>query len=75
MSENFPPLTRQLRTREAALFIGIKPQTLRNWKTQRIGPPFRKLGTVTLYDAAELQAWLDAKTAGTHSAPASPPAP
>ncbi len=66
----FTPLTRQLRTREAAAFVGVRPQTMRNWKSQRIGPPFRKLGTITLYDADELRAWLDARTAGTHNAPA-----
>ena len=67
----FTPLTRQLLTREAAAFVGIKPQTLRNWKAQRIGPPFRKLGTITLYDEAELRAWLKARTTETHNAPAS----
>jgi hypothetical protein len=71
MSQANAPLGRYLRTRDAAEFLGVKPNTLRNWKSLRIGPPFRKLGTITLYDAAELRAWLDARTAYTHNAPAS----
>jgi predicted DNA-binding transcriptional regulator AlpA len=67
----FAPMARHLRTRDAAAFLGVKPNTLRNWKAQRVGPPFRKLGTITLYDADELRAWLDARTAATHNAPAS----
>lgn len=67
----FTPITRHLRTRDAAAFLGITPKTLRNWKAQRVGPPFRKLGTVTLYDADELRAWLDERTTATHNAPAS----
>jgi hypothetical protein len=67
----FAPIARHLRTRDAAAFLGVKPNTLRNWKAQRVGPPYRKLGTITLYDADELRAWLDARTDGKHNAPAS----
>jgi hypothetical protein len=35
----------------------ISPGTLRNWRHQKIGPPFQKIGKAVLYPAAELDQW------------------
>lgn len=40
---------------------GIKPKTLDNWRSQRIGPPYYKLGGRVVYDDAEVDAWISAR--------------
>lgn len=48
---------------EAAAILGVSPHTLANWRTQRIGPAFVRVGRVhsrTLYRLDDLKAWLDA---------------
>lgn len=35
-----PSSSRKLKTAEAAEILGVKPSTLRDWKCQRIGPPY-----------------------------------
>ena len=54
-----PPVGRHLRTNDAAAFLGIAPQTLRNWKALRIGPPARKLsGRLVVYSLDDLHAFM-----------------
>lgn len=54
-------LVRQLVTDvEAALVMGIKPQTLRNKRSQNLGPPYIKIGRTVRYDMADLMAFIDA---------------
>jgi hypothetical protein len=68
-----PPVGRHLRTKDAAAFLGIAPQTLRNWKAQRIGPPARKLsGRLVVYSLDDLHAFMAAReaTVAMHNAPA-----
>jgi hypothetical protein len=51
----------KLDTPGAAQRIGgdnCKPKTLENWRSLGIGPPFYKIGSRVVYDAAELDAWL-----------------
>lgn len=48
---------------EAAAMLGVSPRTLANWRTQRTGPAFVRIGAVhsrTLYRLDDLKAWLDA---------------
>jgi len=35
----------------------ISTGTLENWRAQKIGPPFVKIGKAVLYPVAELDAW------------------
>lgn len=35
----------------------ISTGTLENWRVQKIGPPFIKIGKAVLYPVAELDAW------------------
>jgi predicted DNA-binding transcriptional regulator AlpA len=53
----------RLRTPEAAEFLGVAPATLEKWRYERSdGPPFRKLGTVVVYDLGDLEQWLAGHT-------------
>jgi hypothetical protein len=47
---------------------GISVGTLRNWRAQRIGPSFVKIGKAVLYSTSELDAW-DEKNKVTCRAP------
>ncbi|MBT3367835.1 MAG: helix-turn-helix domain-containing protein [Nitrospina sp.] len=44
--------------KSAAEWLGIRPQSLRRWVSQR-RIPFKKLGRVVRFDADELQSWID----------------
>lgn len=51
-------------TEEVARLLRIDPSTVRRWRAERPpqGPPFIRLsGRVVLYDAADVQDWLDAR--------------
>jgi hypothetical protein len=53
----------------AASLIGCKPQTLRNWRTNRTGPPYIKLGRMVRYKIKDLldfmeRGRIDPKTLG-----------
>lgn len=54
------PRTR-LTSREAADYLGQKQQTLANWRSAGIGPPFYKVGSSVQYLVADLDAWLEAR--------------
>lgn len=35
----------------------IVPGTLANWRSQKKGPPYQKIGSKVVYPLAELEAW------------------
>ena len=49
-------------TRQAATFIGMKPQTLREWRCAGNGPTYFRLGSPLkgrcLYKLTDLEEWL-----------------
>lgn len=45
--------------REAARFLGLAPQTLRNWRTNRRGPKYVRLGGRIVYRLADLNEFLN----------------
>ena len=46
---------------DAAEYIGVRPQTLANWRYLGIGPRYFKLGRGAVrYDLADLDAYLEA---------------
>ena len=55
-----------LDTKEAAEVLGLRPQTMHEWRTRRVGPPYHKLGRSVRYLYAELVAWRDAQRVETH---------
>lgn len=42
----------------AAARIGMQPVTLRVWRSQRRGPPYKRVGGAIRYDPDELDAWV-----------------
>lgn len=64
-----------LDTKQAAALIGVKPSTLRRWRSLDIGCPFVKLGTSWMarvfYPRDQLVAWIAAGCPMT--TPARPP--
>lgn len=51
--------------REAAEILGLAVQTLRNWRCERRGPPYRRIGgRVIRYSLRELDEYTRACTEG-----------
>jgi hypothetical protein len=44
---------------EAAKFLRLSPQTLRNWRTQSRGPAYIKAGRAIRYAMEDLRAFMD----------------
>ena len=59
--------TQLLTENEVATLTGLSRGTLRTWRCRRKGPPYRKLGTRCLYDAAELAVWIAAQPHVRHA--------
>ena len=49
---------------EAARILGMKPSTLRRWRSQGIGPVYRKIGRNVQYTQADLQKYHDQQAVG-----------
>jgi predicted DNA-binding transcriptional regulator AlpA len=51
---------RPLSVKEAAAFLGLHPRTLDNWRSQKRGPRFRRVGRrKVVYLVADLREYLD----------------
>lgn len=48
----------KLRTKDAALRVGLSASTLEKLRVYGGGPRYAKLGRVVVYDAADLDAWV-----------------
>ncbi len=46
---------------EISAIIRIPVMTLRRWRREARGPPFRKLGGRVLYNKAEVLAWVESQ--------------
>lgn len=54
---------------EAAKYLSLSPQTLRNWRLRGEGPPFCRIGRRRIaYRIVDLDAFLEAKLVGGESA-------
>ncbi len=51
-----------LTRRQAAEFLGLKPQTLEVWAAKRTGPPFVRVGGVVRYRQSDLDEWIESRT-------------
>jgi predicted DNA-binding transcriptional regulator AlpA len=49
---------RLLREREAAEFLCLNPNTLRQWRYKRFGPKFHKLGSTVVYRLSDLDSFI-----------------
>ncbi len=60
------PRSEYLSPNEAAAYIGIKPQTLSNWRsTGRYNVPFVRAGRLIRYDRRALDRWLASRAGGS----------
>ena len=50
-----------LTTAQAAAILAISPKTLLNWRYERQGPPYIRVGSAIRYREADLLAWVDAQ--------------
>lgn len=48
-----------LNDKEAAKFLRLSPQTLRNWRTQSRGPVYIKAGRAIRYSVDDLRAYME----------------
>ena len=48
-----------LRPEEVSAVLGATLKTLANWRCERRGPPFLKIGRQVLYSLDSLTLWLD----------------
>jgi len=65
----FTTSDRLLTDKEAATFLGLKPNTLATWRcSSRYGLPFVKVGKAVRYRMADLEKWLAARTVGAADA-------
>jgi len=56
------PLIKLLKEAEAAEFLNVQPQTMRNWRCVGEGPPHIRLGRRAIrYLAEDLQKWAIAQ--------------
>ncbi|GAA1480619.1 hypothetical protein GCM10009624_10590 [Gordonia sinesedis] len=51
-----------LNSAEAAEYLGVKPETLNQWRYLGRGPSYVKSGRAIIYRLKDLDAWLDANT-------------
>lgn len=57
-----PTTTTLLKDDEAAEILGVKPQTLRDWRHhKRYGLPFVRVGRLVRYRLADLEKWLESR--------------
>lgn len=62
-----------LRTPQAASYLGVSAATLAKWRVFGGGPRYRKLGRVVVYDPAELEQWVEARSRTSTSPDAAGP--
>jgi len=55
----------KLNTREAAAYLGVRPNTLEVWRCKHKGPRYSKLGTRVIYDRDDLEEFFAAKAVDT----------
>lgn len=54
------PLSRYLKTPEAARVLGLSPRTLEKHRSCGTGPAYLKVGGAVRYRLADLEAWAEA---------------
>ncbi len=50
---------RRLRTSDAAFYVGLSKSTLEKYRVTGGGPVFASLGRIVVYDAADLDEWVN----------------
>ena len=55
----------KISTREAAAYLGIRPNTMEVWRTKHKGPRYAKIGSRVLYDVDDLEDFFAARSINT----------
>ena len=55
----------KLDTKEAAKFLGLRPNTLEIWRLKSRGPRYAKLGSRIVYDFDDLEEFFAARSINT----------
>ncbi len=50
-----------------AMMFNVKPETLKKWRTDRIGPPRTTEGNIVLFPIPELRDYLRSRARGAHA--------
>lgn len=56
---------KKLNTEEAAVYLGIRPNTLEVWRTKKKGPKYSKIGSRVLYDINDLESYFISQSVHT----------
>ena len=56
--ESAPKLPYCMNVAEAGAFLGIHPRTLNNWRSQKRGPTYAKMGGRVVYRIEDLEAYI-----------------
>jgi predicted DNA-binding transcriptional regulator AlpA len=51
-----------LDVKQAAAFLGTTVNTLADWRTDGIGPPYVKIGYLVKYQCRDLHQWVQSRT-------------
>ena len=52
-------MNQSINEKQAAKFLGVAVQTLRNWRHHRTGPAYIKMGRSVRYQIDDLQSYID----------------
>lgn len=55
----------KLNTHEAAMYLGLQPNTLEVWRSKHRGPRYAKIGSRVLYDPDDLEAFFTSRAVYT----------
>ncbi len=52
------PVPRYFTSDQAALYLGLDPKSMKDWRYRRLGPPYQKIGHRIRYCQVDLDAYL-----------------
>ena len=58
-----------LTEQQAAIYLGLSPRTLQNWRVRGIGPAFMKIGRLVRYRRQDVADWAGAQLRQSTSEP------
>ena len=59
MTAQFGYMEDFLTTKELSVWLQVSERTIENWRREKVGPPYRKLGHAVRYLRAEILSWLE----------------